>query len=267
MKKIFLLIIIVSFLFSGCVTDVAVFPYDVVDVSIQDYTGEGFSFFLTKTLSEPILLNNISIGDLYITVDSVVNCTNFKAINIYDNESYFQGLILSASGNIINLSSEVDRNFSTTNTYIECAEWDLSTVDGTNNEEIFKIRPPTNKSWHITTTIIKITDNLDWDLSKFGGGAPLTNGISGRITDGYEKDLFLIYDNSGFALRGFDVQDFAKAPAGVYGFSALLDFKKIYGNVIELNGQTNDEWQAVARDPLISQTEIAITVNGHYTTD
>lgn len=265
------ILVLISFLnFTKIEGTILLSPLDEdgnLETAIQDYTGEGFSFFLTKQLSETTLTSNASKGDMTINVLSTVNCTNFKAINIYDDESYYQGLILSTTATTINLTSNLDRDWDLSNTIVECAEWDLSTVDGSAAEEIFKINPPTNRSWHITNTIIKITDNSDWDLSKFGGGSPLSNGISGRITDGYEKDLFLIYDNSGFSLRGFDIVDFAKAPAGVYGFTGSLDFRKIYGNVIQLDGKTFDQWQAVVRDDLTTQTEIAITINGHYIND
>lgn len=267
-KKIIYVLMGFSLLFfSGCSISAELETAGEFDVSIQDYTGEAFSFFLTMPLQYTSLTQSASMGDTTIFVSDTTNCLVFDAIDIYDNDRYFQSLILSKTANTITMNSDLDRDFNLTDTTIKCGEWNLATSDGSITPETFLISPPNNENWHIISTIIKITDNSDWDLSKFGGGSALTNGISGRITDGYEKDLFLIYDNSGFSLRGFNVQDFEKAPAGVYGFTGILYFKDIYGAVLPLNGSTNDEWQAINRDDLTNLLEVAITVNGHYTTE
>ena len=263
-----ILISITFILFSGCSGLIGTATIEGgVDVNLQDYTGEAFSFFLTMPLQYTELTQDAFNGNFTLYVNDTTNCNVFDAIDLYDNESYFQSLILSKTATTITMNSELDRDFNFNNTIVKCGEWNLATSDGSINQEVFLITPPSNVSWHVVTTMIKITDNSDWDLSGFGGGVALTNGISGRVTDGYDKDLFLIYDNSGFSLRGFEVKDFDKAPAGVYGFVGTLFFKDIYGAVVELNGVTNDEWQAVNRDDLTAQTEIAITINGHYTTD
>jgi len=266
MKLYIIIVSIFLILISGCSTATHI-ELDNVDVSIQDYTGEAFSFFLTMVESTPELESNITINDMIINVNNTINCNAFDAINIYDDESYFQSLILSVTSNTITINSQADRNFSVSNTIIECAEWDLSTSDGSITPELFGIRPPMNRSWHVISTIFNCLDNVVMDSGKFCGGSALTNGISGRVSDGYIKDLFLIYNNNGFKLRGFDLDYIDKAPAGVYGLNAELIFKEKYGAVVELNGDTNDTWQAVNRDDLTSQNEIAITINGHYTSD
>ncbi len=167
------------------------------------------------------------------------------------------------TSNSITIKGEFTQSFNVIDTEIKCGEWDLSTTDGSSGEELFSITPPSNQSWHILTTIIKITDNSDWDLSGFGGGPRLNNGISGRISDGYKKDLFLIQDNSGFKLRGFQLENFEKAPSGVYGFVGTLNFNEVFGSIIELNGDTDDTWSAVNRDDFTGLTEVSITINGH----
>lgn len=235
-----------------------------IPVNPQDPTNEPFSFFLTRVEDTPSLTIDIIRDDTTITVNSTTRCIPFDAINIYDDKSYFQSLILSTTATTITLNSQIDRNFSITNTIIECAEWDLSTSDGSITPETFSITPPSNRSWHVISTVFNCLDNLAMDSSKFCGGSALINGISGRVIDGYQKDLFLIYNNNGFKLRGFDLDYIDKAPAGVYGLNAELIFKEKYGVVVELNGNTSDTWQAVNRDDLTNQNEIGITVAGHY---
>lgn len=276
MRLSLVLIIICSLLFSGCLmqSNVMLAFSDIVEltedgdvpVAIQDYTGEAFSFFLTKVNATPSLQTDIVKDNKTIIVNSTVGCVPFDAINIYDDNSYFQSLILSTTATTITLNSQIDRNFSTANTIIECAEWDLSTSDGSVTPETFSIRPPMNRTWHTISTVFNCLDNLAMDSAKFCGGDSLTNGISGRVIDGYQKDLFLLYNNNGFKLRGFDLEYIDKAPAGVYGLNAELIFKEKYGAVVELNGNTNDTWQAVNRDDLTDQNEIAITVQGNYAT-
>jgi len=261
-----MIIITLLLLFSGCVDDKTII-YDNIDVNVQDYTGEAFSFFLTRVEATPKLQVDIIKDNKTIVVDDTTGCVVFDAINIYDDESYFQSLILSTTATTITLNSQIDRNFSTSNTIIECAEWDLSTSDGSVTPETFSIRPPMSRTWHVISTVFNCLDNSDWDTSTFCGGPALTNGISGRVIDGYQKDLFLIYNNNGFLLRSFDLEDYPKAPAGLYGLNAELIFRDKYGAVVELNGDTNDTWQAVNRDDLTNINEIAITINGHYTDD
>jgi len=238
---------------------------DTLSVQDKDKTFQTFSYFLTMPLSSTALIDDASVGDESITVNDVTNCTDFDAINIYDDEYYFQSLIYNVTGSTINLNSELDKNFSSTNTIVECAEWDLSTTDGSLiDNKIFSVSPPQNVTWHIISTNINIIDDKEMDDSKFGGIPMLDNGISGRVIDGYKKDLFLIYNNNGFFLRGFNKNYVAKAPAGLYSFNARLIFKEQYGSVVYLNGEDNDEWQAVNRDDLTSLEEVAITVQGHY---
>lgn len=271
-KKQYILVLLSLLLLTGCSffkapgVGIAVSP-KTQDVAVQDYTGEAFSFFLTKVEATPSLQTDIVKNNMTIRVNSTVGCVIFDAINIYDNISYFQSLILSTTATTITLNSQIDRDFSTSNTIIECAEWDLSTSDGSVVPETFSIRPPTSRTWHTISTVFNCLDNTVMDSAKFCGGPQLTNGISGRVIDGYQKDLFLIYNNNGFKLRGFDLEYILKAPAGVYGLNAELIFKDKYGAVVELNGDTNDTWQAVNRDDLTTQEEIAITVNGHYVSD
>jgi hypothetical protein len=237
------------------------------DVAIQDYTGEAFSFFLTMPLQYTTLTQNININDSVIIVDDSTNCNIFDAIDIYNNYSYTQTLIKNVVGNTITLNSELDRNFNISDTIIKCGEWDLSTSDGSVTTQTFMITPPMSQKWHIYSTAINILDNAVMDSAKFGGGPALINGISGRVTDGYTKDLFLIYNNNGFFLRGFDLNYIEKAPSGVYGLNARLRFNDEYGAVVDLDGATSDEWQAVNRDDLTGQSEIAITISGHYVND
>jgi len=265
----FKIIIVMIFLlvFTGCSNAEYIRFNSAVDVAIQDYTGESFSFFLTNAKQYTVLTENISKDSTKIFVNDTTNCEIFDAIDIYDNDSYYQSLILNKTLNYITLNTEIDKNFSNENTIIKCGEWDLSTSDGSTSQEIFSITPPYNSTWHITTTAINILDNKPMDSSLFGGELSLNNGISGRIVDGYTRTLFIIYNNNGFFLRGFDIDYISKAPAGVYGFNAILDFKKVYGAVIELNGNTNDTWEGVNRDNLLELDEVAITIMGHYVTN
>jgi len=259
--------IIICLVLSGCAnTNVAVMDDNVTvsnSVNIDDNTKESFSFFLTQTTQLSNLTNDITVGDKIIEIDNTTNCEIFDAIDIYDNNYYFQTLIENKTSTTITLRNEIDKNFSVNNTTIRCGEWDLSTSDGSINPETFMISPPNNRTWHIKTTVFNCLDDKEMDSSKFCGDPSLDNGISGRIIDGYRRDLFLIYNNNGFKLRGFDLDYIEKAPAGVYGLNAKLNFLNTFGSLIEIKGNTNDEWQAVNRDDLTTQEEIVITINGN----
>ena len=238
-----------------------------VRVLNQDYTGEVFNFFITRQLSNTTLLSKTEIGDMVLNVVDTTGCADFRAVNVYDNESYFQGIIMSTTANTITMGSEIDRSFNVSNTIVECGEWNISSVDGSVTDQIYRIIPPSDRVWHVISTSVVILDDTQMEDDEFGGIPALTNGLSMRIKDGYTKDVFLIYNNIGFFLRGFDYLYSDRFFAGTYGFRSRLNIKDIHGAVIELDGSTDDEIQAVVRDDLTPLLEMAITVQGHYVTD
>lgn len=234
-----------------------------INVSIIDPKNSLFSYFLTMPYTNTTLTSKGNVQDIVINVDSSTGCNVFDAINIYDNNNYFQALIQSITPTTITMNMPLDVNFDTSNTIVECAAWDLSTTDGSTTEKVFSISPPSNKTWDITNTVVTILDNKPMDSSLFGGLPPLPNGIIGRFVDNHKQNLFVIYNNNGFILRGFDMNYIPKTPSGYYGLDATLNFQKTFGDIVSLYGSEKDKWEAVNQDDLTALDSVAITVSGN----
>lgn len=268
-KSIFYLIIIILLVVSIVSTDndmeyVVNLPIDAygVETSIQDYNGRTVSFFLTKELQLTNLSMDVSINSKIVNVTDSTGCLVQDAIDIYDNTNYFQGIITEVSGNRINFNPSLDVDFSS-GSNVKCGEWNMN-VDGSTTMQRFYINPPKKRAWDIESLAIQFKDNSDWDINTFGSRSALENGFVLLTEDGFNQKLFLIYNNGGFALRGGSVQNFQKAPAGLYGFNVNIDIEDVYGSVLAIDGENEDKIVAEINDDLTSQTEIALTVRGHY---
>jgi len=236
-----------------------------LEVSIQDYTGKAFSLFVTRELQTTNLSENYSVGTDTVTVTNSTNCLVGDAIDIYDNESYFQGIINEVNGDNITFTPELDVDYSQLDSFVRCGEWNLN-LDGSSEIKEHSIGPPANKAWDIESIGMQFIDNEDWDISTFGSRTRLDNGFSVSVGDGSPQELFLIYNNGGFTLRGGVVQDFEKAPSGKYGFSVDMNFEEKYGAVLELEGEDSERIFINNRDDLTSIEEIAFVIRGHYKT-
>lgn len=195
------LLIMLFLILAATSTNIARYIINDVDVNVQDYFGELQSYFLIRIEHNTTLAVNAQENSNNITVSNSTGCTANQnyAINIYDNESFYQGLITNINGNVLTITPILDKSFSTTNTFIECGRWNMN-IDGSTTQQIFEIKPPTNVNWHIESNVVQCQDNTDWDSNKFCGITALTNGLIAGIKDGYHKHLWLIYNNAGFVL-------------------------------------------------------------------
>lgn len=234
-----------------------------VEVSIQDYNGETISLFISRMLQLTNLTSNLSIGNKTAYVYNSTNCLVGDAIDIYDNDRYFQGIITGVSGNAINFTPEIDRNYFKNDTVIKCGEWNMN-ANGAITPINYYLNPPMNKAWDIESIAMQFIDNADWDINTFGSRTALSNGFTVSIGDGQPKELFLIYNNGGFTLRGGEIQNFDKSPSGSYGFGVDMMFEPKYGAVLKIDGKNNEKIIATIRDDLTSQEQIAFVVRGHY---
>ena len=237
---------------------------NVIDVSIQDYTGEIQSYFLTYILKETTLTSNAMINGNQINVVDTTGCNMGNAVNIYDDRSFYQGLIISLTATSINLTPPLDKSFMQANSFVECGDTNMA-YDGLTTPRVYSIHPPTNVSWDITSSVISILDNTIMDSAKFGGIPALSNGFLIRTVDGTTKNLLLAYNNNGFKLRGFEVDYIDRAPSGVYGLNAFIDVKRAYGAVFRIDGRLNDTMETLIQDDLTGLTRMVMTINGHTT--
>jgi len=274
MKKILILIIISSLFFLSSCTQTVVtggtsIPLDennAVPVNIQDYNGKLFSYFLTQELQSTTLTEDTVFMGFNVTVDNTTNCVVGDALDLVDQNNNFQGIITSIDDNIISFVPSLVNNFELETTEVKCGEWNMA-VDGSSIKQTFTFDVPSNVTLDLESIAVQFKDNSDWDINTFGSRTSLENGFTAGIQDGQYTRFFLIYNNGGFSLRGFNIEDIEKAPSGLYGFTANLEFEKSYGAIPALYGEDDDKFVANINDDLTSQTEIAFIVRGHYKDD
>ena len=237
-----------------------------VDVVVQDYNGEFISVFLTQELQLTTLSQDHYLGNTTILLTNATNCFVGDAIDIYNDYSYFQGIITVVNGNTLTITPPIDTDFLSSNTEVKCGEWNMN-VDGSTTPVEFYVQPPFKRDWDIESIGMQFKDNADWDIETFRSLTALTNGFSVIIEDGRYKDLFLIYNNGGFLLRGGTIQNIEKAPSGTYGFIVDMEFETKYGAIPRLYGTNNEKMIAIIRDDLTDQEEIAFVVRGHVVED
>ena len=233
-----------------------------IDVSIQDYTGELESYFLINVKGSGMLISDSMELSNNVTVNSTTGCVIDESIYIYNGISSFQALITDIAGNTITFTPIIDKDFIAGESYFDCGSTNIA-VDGSVNPVIFSIKPPYNVSWDIEAISVNFIDNADMDASTFGSRTSLINGLLIRRSDGDYNNLFMIYNNNGLLLRGFDLLNIPKAPSGVYMFDFRLLFEKTYGSIIRLEGNLSDRLEIVVSDDLTSQTRIVSTISGH----
>lgn len=207
----------------------------------------------------------LSLDDRQITVADTTGAVVGECINIREDVYFFQAIIQSIVGNVITFNAFIDYPF-TTEASVCFAEWNMA-VDGSVTPVIFTICPPANATWDLTRIIGNITDSSAMDDGLFGGTPSLSNGVILRVSDGYDKNIFIVSDNGGFTERAYDARYSDKAPAGLYGFSFRRTFagQNKNGVVIRLDGSTNDQLQLIIQDDLTDLVKFACVAQGHRT--
>lgn len=239
---------------------------DGLEVSIQDYTGEIQSYFLTYNTQTTTLTSDTMINSKYINVLNNTNCNINNAVNVYNGRSFYQGLITAINTTSITLTPPIDKSFMEADSIVECGITNMA-YDGSVTPRIYNINLPYNASWDITSSVIGILDNTPMDSSTFGGIPALTNGFVIRQVDGTSKNLLLTYNNNGFNLRGYNVEYIDRAPSGTYGLNAIINVKDTYGAVFRIEGTKNQTMQVLIQDDLSDLTRLVMTINGHLVTE
>jgi hypothetical protein len=239
-----------------------------LDVWVQDQTSEVIDLYMTNldNAITPTVTATSAIDTFSIQVDSITGILTdgSHAINISENGRTFQSIVKSATGTTVTFKAPLDMNI-TTNAVVQIAKWNMNT-NGSVTPTHFCVSPPTGVTWDITRIIGSIEDDAAMDSSTFGGLTSLSNGLVLRVTDGASKNIFVFYNNGGFAERAFDTKyDDRRSPQSVYGFSYRRTFggqdKK--GVVVRLHGDTQDKLEIINQDDLTKLSKLAHVCQGH----
>lgn len=240
--------------------------YNAKNVIIQDQFSEAIDLYLCKLNGTTNPTIAITKGTQTINVVSNIGAVVGDCINIKDEYNYFQSIVTNITGTVITIASPVDKDFPITSS-VCFGEWDLSQANGSVTPVSYFICPPSKVKYDIYTIIISIEDDSVMYESTFGGLPALTNGIILRVTDGYDKQLFLVTNNGGFTEYGFTTKYSDKVPSGTYAFWAVKNYKDVNGVSLRIDGNNEDRIEVIIPANLTGLSKMAITVHGHLVQD
>jgi hypothetical protein len=243
------------------------------DVSLKDQTTPVVSSYFLRSLSTFSIISNtiasgIEVEDLQfnIYVDSTNNIISGTEILLLDTsadrEFYAIVKIVNGVNNKLTLDRLIDHAFIANTALCRIVSSEMS-VDGSVTPVIFSARAGSIPR-DITRMLITIIDNASMDMGKFGSLVSLSNGITFRISDGYNKTIFNFKNNGEIGNFCYDT-DFIPAsqgPSGSEGFKARITFTRM-GVVLRIQDLEVIQW--IVTDNLTGLDSLKIALQGHET--
>lgn len=238
-------------------------------VYVQEDARTNFivDLYLTRQLEVLEITSNSTIGDVTINVSQATTTNTNDIICIKEGTRFYQGQVVATASGEIKVDSPLDYAYTTAAT-IYRAEHDLS-FDGSGSSLIYKISPPSDALWHIVRLMVYIEDDSTMDDGTFGGASALTNGLLFRLKNTIYQNIFNVKTNGELAQRAYDRTYVSKPPSGT-GNSVIT--RRTFGGeskngvIIELDGATSDELQAIVQDDLTDQVHVHIIAQGYVYT-
>lgn len=248
----------------------AAMPGQGVDVNVQDQTTDRLSLFLAQVLGLVTAMSGTAkdADTFNITTDGVVPAVgNF--ICMQEDQKITQEEIIAVTpvaGNeyTIQIAVPLDYDY-TTNGSCSVQNVEMA-IDGSIAEQVFAVGPKQG-SWDITRMMVSMVLSSAGDDGLFGNIAALTNGQYFRKEDsGDAQNLFIVKENSDFAIEGYDVAyPIRSGGGGSHGMRSRITFggQDKSGVVIRLKADSNDTFKSVIRDNLGGINRYRIKVQGH----
>jgi hypothetical protein len=242
------------------------------EVFIQDTTQPLFQFFLQREQKTDITLTSpISIDDETISVSTGHGFTGAadEIITIVEGEIFEQASVLSpVVGDDISIAIPSANAF-TTNAKIIRGNKNLNENGSvTPVEAVFRFYDQSNTFVPIDISKVAITmsHSTAGDDGKFGGLSVLTGGgFYFRRVNADRINLGNYINNQAFKDFGASVEYTAKGPGGLNATNILFDVKTIFGQVIRLNPQHNDQVCGVNRNDLGGLSSFYVSLVGSFT--
>jgi len=241
-----------------------------LEVEIQDQTSDRLSLFLAQVLGLVTSISGAAKDEstFNIITDGVVPVIgNF--ICMQEEQKITQEEIISValvSGNeyTITLAVPLDYDYTTSGSCsIQNVDMD---VDGSITEVDFLVGPKIGE-WDITRMMVSMVLSSAGDDGLFGNLTALTNGQYFRKEDsGDAQNLFIVKENSDFAIEGYDVSyPIRSGGGGSNGMRSRITFNgpDKSGVVVRLSATNSDTFKSVIRDDLTGLVRYRVKVQGH----
>jgi hypothetical protein len=280
MKKLILFFIITSFLFSNYSTtskisaafddDYSAFStlsLDQVTPSIDTpFLRELSNFTLLSNVTESGARSNFTFGFYTGDTGVIEPGDEILLLDVISNWSFYAEVTYTNANGYIGIDRTIDHSFATNGTICRLVTSEMA-VDGSVTNLVYTVRAGTTPI-DITRIMLVMTDATAMDDGKFGGLASLSNGITIRVVDGFNKTMFNWDNNGEIGLYCYDTDyvPAAQGPAGNPSFKARITWggQSKHGMVIRLSG--DDLLQIIIRDNLTGLISLKVVAEGHETT-
>jgi hypothetical protein len=246
------------------------------DVFIQDTFQPLFQYYLQVEEKTDITLTSaVSVDDEVINLSAGHGFALSKdqLITIVEGDLFEQAFIteinVGTDPNKIRMSIPSANAF-TTNAKVIRGNKNLKVVGSvaTPIDALFKFYDQANTFVPIDITKVKITmaHAAVGDDGKFGGIAELSNGgFYFRRINATRVNLGNYINNQAFKDFGAEVKYPDKGPSGTNSTEITFDMKNIFGQVLRLNPQHDDQVCGVVRNDLSTRTNFYISMIGSFT--
>jgi hypothetical protein len=247
-----------------------------LNVHDADVHTESVVHYVFQDSGSPYTLSvNAAQLDTSITLTSVVGLSVNDYLHITDtsnnNHEHSAQQITAIVGSVVTLSNPLDHAFLAASTTVQKILRNMNLSGSIGSPQIFKLQPSLSETWHITHISVSITDNSVMDDATFGGISALANGLVVRVVNATTTDYFTLFrwkTNSSFQRDAVSYEYNAKAPSGVYGFTAHIELKNTYGTIARIaNTATENIYlDFLIQDNLTALSTLEIKCHGHIET-
>lgn len=233
-----------------------------LEVELQDVTNEPMDLYLIRIDATASFTAAPEVGDTVFAVNSVTNMSVGDAINVFDDNLFYQGLITDITELNVTVSPPVDKEF-TANAFIEVGPWNMC-VDGSETPQTFQVHPPPLMQFDIYTLTFsgQGAEGVSMDTSTFLSISDnLPNGLIIRRMNDETKNIGLFVNNLGFAEFGYDLTFYGANKKSFYGMLAKKNKPVINGAAVRIG--PSDAIQVIIQDDLTTETQFSCVVHGH----
>jgi len=212
-----------------------------------------------------------AVGDYDIEADATHTIGIGDMIELYEDDVYFQALVLNVVGDTITLDTPIPYAFTVAGA-LGINGVRNAAVNGSVTAVVYEVAPPAGQVWDITKLAYYIEgDTAAMTHSLFGDIAALTNGVVTRVKrsdDKYEvlhnakANVDFIDDSSDFKVRA----DMTATSFGATVFRTLGN-EAASGAMIRLVGNLGEKLEFVVQDNLSTLVLLKVKAQGYFLDD
>jgi len=239
-----------------------------LDVKIQDQVTPVIILPMALEVARTTLAVEAIEDGNTLTVVSSVGFVVGHHLRLVDtvNDKFYYATILSINVNVITIDTPLDFKYAVGSQIVD-ATINMA-VDGSVTPVIFKHRlgvPSTSLDTDITRVILTCTTSGGIDLSGFGDGNALTNGLVFRKTGDNRNNIFNIKTNADMSNLAYDfnIYDTTNPAQGLDGFVSRLTFAGQNKIGVSLRVGKDDNLEVIIQDDLTGLNTLSLIAEGH----